>query len=86
MQHFIPVTIGLKVDELYVHPKNEHLDPKNEAKCLNVTFRLPVIRSAAPVTFCLWVTSCLMYFMSHFPINCDISSLSGMCSLCDILS
>jgi hypothetical protein len=35
LPHFLLVTIGFKVIELYVHPKNKHLYPKIGAK--NVT-------------------------------------------------
>jgi hypothetical protein len=65
--YFLTVTIGLKVDGLYIHPKNEHLDPKIGAKCHNVTFKLPVIRLASPVTFHPYVTICVDCFMSDFP-------------------
>jgi hypothetical protein len=67
--HFIPMTIGLKVDKLYIHPKKEHFDPKIGTKCHNVTLILPVIQSQ-PLLWHLnpvlqFVLMCFMADYSH---------------------
>jgi hypothetical protein len=94
--HFIPVTIGLKVEGLYIHPKNEHLEPEIGAKCHYVTFNLPVIKPASSVTFsflCYDLSWCVLWPI--FPINCDIlfhgniltwCILSSLFPFCNILS